>query len=92
MADDEPQDEPPPSGASGSGSRRSGRARLGRGFTNAATAGRAKGGVVNDGAGILLGLMVWGWIIVPYVKDGKQGVRDTLSAKFFNKKGGKPLP
>lgn len=41
--------------------------------------------VVDDGAGFVLGLLVWGWVILPFLKNGVAGVRNTLRAKFFNK-------
>lgn len=53
---------------------------------------RAAGGLrVSDGSGLILGLLVWGWVIVPYLKGGKAGVKNVLTAKFFNKKDGSPL-
>lgn len=47
---------------------------------------------VSDGSGVVLGLLVWGWFIVPYLKGGKGGVKAVLMAKFFNKAAdGSPL-
>lgn len=42
-------------------------------------------GVVSNGAGFLLALAFWGWIILPFVKGGPGGVRDVIRAKFINK-------
>jgi len=36
-------------------------------------------------AGFLLGLFVWGWLIMPLINGGPTRVRDTLRAKFLNK-------
>lgn len=41
--------------------------------------------VTDSGAGFILGLLVWGWVIMPLIHNGPTGVRDTLRAKFFNK-------
>jgi len=43
------------------------------------------GGVANTGAAFILGLLVWGWVVMPLIRTGPAGVRDTLRAKFFNK-------
>ena len=43
------------------------------------------GGGAQAGAGFLLGLFVWGWIIMPLINGGPTRVRDTLRAKFLNK-------
>lgn len=40
---------------------------------------------VNTGAGWVLGLLLWGWVILPFVKGGPAGVKNTFLAKFFNK-------
>jgi len=40
---------------------------------------------VNTGAGFLLGLMFWGWIILPLIRGGPPEVRKTIRAKFLNK-------
>jgi hypothetical protein len=42
--------------------------------------------VANGGAGFILGLLVWGWVIMPLIHGGPTGVRNTLKAKFFNKR------
>lgn len=36
-------------------------------------------------AGLILGLLVWGWVIMPLISNGPTGVKDMLRAKFFNK-------
>lgn len=40
---------------------------------------------VQTGSGFLLGLALWGWVVLPYLKGGTTEVRKTLAAKFFNK-------
>lgn len=40
---------------------------------------------VDDGAGWVLGLLVWGWVALPFIKGGPAGVKKVLMAKFFNK-------
>jgi len=37
------------------------------------------------GAGFLVGLLFWGWIILPLVRGGPPEVRKTIKAKFLNK-------
>jgi len=41
--------------------------------------------VATEGAGFLLALFVWGWVIMPLIHAGPTGVRDMLRAKFLNK-------
>lgn len=41
--------------------------------------------VLDDGAGFLLGLFVWAYVVLPFLTGGANGVRDVLRAKFFNK-------
>jgi hypothetical protein len=38
-----------------------------------------------DAAGFLLGLIVWGWVVLPFLRSGTTGVRDMWRAKFLNK-------
>lgn len=40
---------------------------------------------VDSGAGFILGLLVWGWVVLPFLTGGPTGVRNVLRAKFFNK-------
>lgn len=40
---------------------------------------------MDSGAGFILGLLVWGWVALPFLTGGPAAVRDTLRAKFFNK-------
>lgn len=87
-AEDEPDDEPekdePAAARSGAGNSSPGPRRSGHWATDPVG--------VHDGAGLILGLLVWGWVVLPYLQDGKKGVKNALTAKFFNKKDGKPLP
>lgn len=47
----------------------------------------------NQGAGFVLGLLVWGWVVRPYLTGGLPGMKAVLMAKFFNKDAsGKELP
>lgn len=51
------------------------------------------GGVTGAGAGWVLGVLLWGWVVLPFVKGGPAGVKATLRAKFLNQaKDGSPLP
>lgn len=44
-------------------------------------------------AGLIVGLLVWGWIILPLIRGGPTEVKATLRAKFTNKTpDGKWLP
>lgn len=40
---------------------------------------------VDHGAGAILGVVVWAWVVLPFLKDGPDGVKRMLLAKFFNK-------
>ena len=42
-------------------------------------------GPVSSGAGFLLAIVFWGWIALPFLKNGPEGVRNMLRAKFTNK-------
>lgn len=59
-------------------------------------AGRGIGSTLsmgNEAAGFVLGLLVWGWFVRPFLSGGAQGVKAMLMAKFFNKKlDGTELP
>jgi hypothetical protein len=47
----------------------------------------------NEMAGFVLGLFLWGWVILPFLKDGVSGVKAVMTAKFLNKTpDGKWLP
>lgn len=47
----------------------------------------------NQGAGFVLGLLVWGWLVRPFLTGGAPQVKAVLMAKFFNKgPDGKELP
>lgn len=47
---------------------------------------------VNDASGFLLGVFVW-VLVLQFLRDGPQGVRDWLRAKFLNRDpSGKELP
>lgn len=47
----------------------------------------------NEAGGFVLALLLWGWIVRPYLAKGVPGVKATLMAKFFNKKlDGTELP
>jgi hypothetical protein len=40
---------------------------------------------VTDGAGWVLGLLLWGWVGMPFLKGGPAQVKKVWMAKFFNK-------
>lgn len=42
--------------------------------------------VGNQAAGFVLGLLVWGWLVRPFLSGGVAGVKAVMMAKFFNKK------
>lgn len=49
--------------------------------------------VVDDGAGWVLGLILWAGVVLPYLKHGPDGVKAWWMAKFLNKaKDGSYLP
>lgn len=84
--------EPPPVGAPPT------EGKTGTGGGNPVTATRpyrfpTTTGRTEDGAGFLLALIVWGWVIMPFLQGGPTQVRNVLRAKFFNKgPGGEWLP
>jgi len=45
----------------------------------------AGGSTVTNGAGFVLGLIVWGWIVLPFIRGGPDEVRNVARAKFLNK-------
>lgn len=80
---------PPQAGASsgrgagaGSGARASGDARPTRARPPAAATAAT---VADDAGGLVLALVVWGWVILPFLKGGPGAVKNTLRAKFLNK-------
>lgn len=42
-------------------------------------------GPVSSGAGFILAVLFWSWVALPFLKNGPEGVRNTLKAKFLNK-------
>lgn len=51
------------------------------------------GSTVETGAGFLLGLFLWAWVGLPYLRGGTTEVKNVLRAKFVNKgPDGKWLP
>jgi hypothetical protein len=40
--------------------------------------------VVRDGAGVVLGFLVWVWVVLPYLNGGTARVKQVLAAKFIN--------
>jgi hypothetical protein len=54
--------------------------------------GRA-GTIAQTGAGFILGFLLWGWVILPFIQHGPTGPRDVIRAKFLNRgPGGEWLP
>lgn len=39
----------------------------------------------DQGAGVILGMLLWGWIVLPLLKGGPREVRNVIRAKFLNK-------
>lgn len=56
--------------------------------------------IAGDGAGFVLGLLAWGWIVLPYLNPGNKpelggvrGVKNVWRAKFLNRgPAGEELP
>ncbi len=42
-------------------------------------------GPVDDVSGFLLALLLWGWVVLPFLQNGPTGVKNVLRAKFVNK-------
>lgn len=40
---------------------------------------------VDAGAGFVLGLLLWGWVVLPFVRGGPGEVRNVVRAKFINR-------
>jgi hypothetical protein len=49
------------------------------------TPGAVSSGAVSSGAGFILAVLFWSWVALPFLKNGPNGVRDVLRAKFLNK-------
>lgn len=46
-----------------------------------------------DGAGWVLGLLAWGWLVLPFLQGGPGRVKAVLAAKFLNRAAdGSELP
>lgn len=45
----------------------------------------SSGGAVSDGAGWMLGLILWAGVALPFIHSGPAGVKAWWMAKFFNK-------
>jgi hypothetical protein len=51
----------------------------------ASRSGGPAGRVVDGGAGWVLGLIIWGGVVLPFIKHGPDGVKAWWLAKFLNK-------
>lgn len=52
----------------------------------------SKGSAAHEGAGFILGTLVWCWVVLPFMSGGLVGMKNTLRAKFINEgPDGKPL-
>lgn len=40
---------------------------------------------VNQGAGVMLGILLWGWVVLPFFRNGPTEVKRVWKAKFLNK-------
>ncbi len=51
-------------------------------------ADRASGGsapgVVQEGAGWVLGMLLWAWVALPFIQGGPEQVKNVWRAKFLN--------
>lgn len=45
----------------------------------------ASGSAVDTGAGFVLGLLLWAWVALPFLRGGQAEMRKVLRAKFFNR-------
>jgi hypothetical protein len=43
------------------------------------------GTVVDNGAGVILAILAWGWVGLPLVQGGPTQVKNVIRAKFLNK-------
>jgi hypothetical protein len=78
-ASQQPDPDPPP--RPGGGGPGSGRPSPGPARGAAASVTTA----VDGGAGVLLGLLLWGWVVMPFLRGGQTEVKKVLMAKFLNK-------
>jgi hypothetical protein len=47
----------------------------------------------DDAASVILGLLIWGWVVRPYLAGGTAGIKHMFRAKFLNQgKDGSQLP
>lgn len=53
--------------------------------TGRTSSGGRAASAVDTGAGWVLGLLLWGWVGLPFLKGGPAQVKKTLMAKFLNK-------
>lgn len=72
-----PPKAPPAGGTTGTGGTQAGS----RSYRPPASVSQA----ADDASGVLLAFILWGWIVLPFLKNGAGGVKDVLRAKFFNK-------
>lgn len=49
------------------------------------SSGSTASAVVDGGAGLVLGVLVWVWVVLPFLKGGPTQVKDVLRAKFLNR-------
>lgn len=42
------------------------------------------GSVARDGSGVVLGFLLWVWVVLPYLNGGTGQVKRVLAAKFIN--------
>ena len=50
--------------------------------------GGAGGGAASDASGVILGFLVWVWVILPYLNGGTAQTKAVLAAKFLNQTSG----
>lgn len=43
------------------------------------------GSTADQGAGLILGMLLWAWVGLPFLKGGPKQVKDVLRAKWLNR-------
>lgn len=57
---------------------------LAQGAREGARLPRRRISIRSDGSGLLLGFLLWSWVVGPYIDGGTKGITDLLRAKFLN--------
>lgn len=83
----EPAPDAPDGSGAGDGTRRrpAGRQRQAQPAGGGRSFRPFEGTAADTGAGFLLGVFVWAWVVLPLLRGGPAEVRKMLRAKFLNK-------